>query len=146
MQEERACRRCREEVNSLQNDYRAIVPVLEAAGLSEDQRDWQSWMWAAGAVATRTMHFPGDSVGCLTPFGDMFNFGPPAPPIPPKLPLDSDYACPDTRSCHEAAAVKSDNTGVETCLAFAPVFIPFLQAFHSILTVHAHGQTRSHAP
>jgi hypothetical protein len=111
VQEQHACDRCGKEVSSMQMNYRVASPVLEAAGLREDERDWQSWLFAAGAVATRSMHFPGDSVGCLTPFGDMFNFFPPTPPVTPKIPLDSDYMFLQAGSCHKVSEMVSDIAG-----------------------------------
>jgi hypothetical protein len=71
---------------AMQADHRESQALLTALHLSEKFRSWPAWVFAAGAVATRTMHFPGSEAGCLTPFGDLHNYQPPCGPVVPETP------------------------------------------------------------
>jgi hypothetical protein len=63
----------------------AARPALAALALAPKWRSRGAWLWAASTLSSRTMYVPGDAAGCLTPFGDMLNYGPPPPPVTPAL-------------------------------------------------------------
>lgn len=85
-------------------DWQAAQPILAALQLPGKFRSRAAWLLAAGAVASRSMHVPFDDVGCLTPFGDMFNYAPPPAPTPPIVP--SDGAPYQALLSHHAGAVQ----------------------------------------
>ena len=70
----------------LEDTFAEALPVLSALDLPPSLRNLNAWLWAAGTIATRCMHLPGNSAGCLTPLADMFNYWPPEAPVPPNLP------------------------------------------------------------
>ncbi|KAI8107997.1 hypothetical protein M9434_006029 [Picochlorum sp. BPE23] len=41
----------------------------------------KAWTWALSTLSSRTMYMEGDTVGVLTPYGDLHNYGCPPPPF-----------------------------------------------------------------
>jgi hypothetical protein len=49
---------------------------------------WEAWAWASATLNSRTMHIAEDPTGgVLNPYGDMFNYSPPPPPITSNFPF-----------------------------------------------------------
>ena len=72
----------------MRKDHSTAQQLLESLELPAKFRTWSAWIFAAGAVASRTMHFPESAVGCLVPFGDMHNYHPPPAPALPNFPSE----------------------------------------------------------
>jgi histone-lysine N-methyltransferase SETD3 len=72
-------------VERARTDWRGAWPVMQELGLPRKWTCLRAWLWASGAVLSRTMHLPGAPAGCLVPFGDLFNYRPPPPPFSPPL-------------------------------------------------------------
>lgn len=87
MQAAHAVQACEQVQASLASDHAQAQPMLQALGVGERLASRSAWRWAAGTVASRTMHLPGSDCGCLTPFADMHNFWPPPAPQPPTTPV-----------------------------------------------------------
>ena len=92
VQAEHACNAAERVREAAAAEWRGAGAALLALALPLKFRGLRAWQWAAGCIATRTMHVPFDDVGCLTPFGDLHNFQPPPPPTPPPLPGDAAYS------------------------------------------------------
>jgi hypothetical protein len=82
---------CHAEQERLRATYAMACPLLRALELSTNCSNFDAWCFAAGALSTRCMYLPGDTVGCLSPFADMHNYHPPPPPFGPRLPGDETY-------------------------------------------------------
>lgn len=103
MQVEHAVQACEQAQACLASDYAKAQPLLKAVGVGQRLTSWSAWRWAAGTVASRTMHLPGSDCGCLTPFADMHNFWPPPAPLPPATPAGVPRAPEGVqRSAHSA--------------------------------------------
>jgi len=68
-------------------------PVLEKLNLASKWRSKSAFFWALSTLYSRTMFLETNSegpseAGCLTPFGDLFNYAPPEGPYTPHLELD----------------------------------------------------------
>eukprot|EP00892_Ulva_mutabilis_P005124 jgi/Ulvmu1/2984/UM015_0024.1 len=87
---------CEHAQSKLASDFAHARSLLDAAGVCGRFKTRAAWRWAAGVVATRTMHMPDDVVGCLTPFADMHNFCPPTAPQPPRTPVHAQHVGGDT--------------------------------------------------
>jgi hypothetical protein len=70
--------------STLLDDFRASKVVL--AGLNVERRltTLRAYRWATSCIQSRTMYLgSGDTVGCLTPYGDLHNHTPMLRPITP---------------------------------------------------------------
>lgn len=95
---------CERAQTQLATDYAKAQGVLKAAGVCERLRTRGAWRWAAGTVASRTMHLPGSDCGCLTPLADMHNFCPPPAPQPPATPANPPHAQEGVLHCAHGAS------------------------------------------
>lgn len=77
--------RAQEAVEEAVRQWKDALPLLRALNLPPKVQSRQAWLWAAATLSTRTMAMPGDEAGALTPFGDLHNHHPPAPPYTPQL-------------------------------------------------------------
>jgi hypothetical protein len=116
MQVSDAIMACLAAQDELRDGHAAAQPLLQALHVPARYRTASAWRWATGAISTRTMHLPGDSVGCLTPFADMHNYWPPPPPVPPRVPVDTDYEWPAARQA-PAAPAKDAPAAVTTAVS-----------------------------
>lgn len=64
------------EIQRAHIDYNTALPLLKELNIT---CTWDDWIWAASTLSSRTMYLPSDAAGCLTPFGDLHNYGPPPP-------------------------------------------------------------------
>jgi histone-lysine N-methyltransferase SETD3 len=77
-------------------------PVLQKLNLPSKYRSENAFIWALSTLYSRSMFLPtdgdleGSSAGCLTPFGDLFNYAPPSAPYTPHLELSSGMKLPTT--------------------------------------------------
>ncbi len=62
-----------------------VLPVLQELRLPRRFLSLAAWTWAASTLMSRTMYLPFDLAGALTPFGDLANYQPPAPPFTPNI-------------------------------------------------------------
>ena len=97
---------------AMQADHAEAAPLLAALRLPLRFTARAAWRFAAGAVASRSMHFPGDTVGVLTPFADMHNYAPPPPPVPPCVPGDPSYQMPESAPCNVPSAQSPEQAHV----------------------------------
>lgn len=88
LQASHAIQSCHRARLCLRQDHSTAQKLLESLELPAKFRSWSAWTFAAGAVATRTMHFPDSDAGCLVPFGDMHNYHPPPAPELPNFPAE----------------------------------------------------------
>jgi hypothetical protein len=61
-----------------------VQGLMEGIRLPKKLRTHSAYLWAHQTLTSRTMFLPTDSAGCLTPFGDLFNYCPPPPPFTPR--------------------------------------------------------------
>lgn len=69
-------------------------PVLEKLNLPSKWTTKSAFLWALSTLYSRTMYLKTETeglpeAGCLTPFGDLFNYAPPEGPYTPHLEIDS---------------------------------------------------------
>ena len=71
--------------------HQTALPYLQRLHVPTDE---STWLWALSTLSSRTMYLDDESAGCLTPFGDLFNYMPPPPPYTPQLELEEEDAHP----------------------------------------------------
>jgi hypothetical protein len=88
-------------------------PVLQKMHLPSKWTSKSAFLWALATIMSRSMWIDlqtgeESSAGCLTPFGDLFNYAPPEAPYTPHLELDMSH--PHSQSKHEVVAEDDKNS------------------------------------
>ena len=65
--------------------WRDMQLYLKGLKLPDKLRSWKAWQWALSTIFSRTMFFPPCPVGCLMPWGDLFNHASLPPPYAPNF-------------------------------------------------------------
>jgi hypothetical protein len=72
--------------------WKQMRPILVSLQLPSRFTSLHAWIWALSTLSSRTMYLRtsvndthDSGGGCLTPFGDLFNYEPPPPPLTPSL-------------------------------------------------------------
>ncbi|KAL4551716.1 hypothetical protein Ndes2526B_g05984 [Nannochloris sp. 'desiccata'] len=94
-------------------------PVLDNLNFPSKWRSRSAFLWALSALYSRTMFLGSDSeAGCLTPFGDLFNYEPPEAPYTPHLELSLTQEPLEERDCDATTAslTTPSGSGGDGCL------------------------------
>ena len=76
---QRAIFRAKEEAVS---SYETVHTSLSGMGCMDKRfKTLSAWIWALSTLSSRTMYMQGDTIGVLTPYGDLHNYGCPPPPF-----------------------------------------------------------------
>lgn len=94
-------------VAEAKSQWESARPALRALDMAVKWRTLAAWLWATATIASRTMYVPWDTVGALTPFGDLHNYEPPPPPCTPDL-LLADNTAPEDADTATASSSSGD--------------------------------------
>ena len=78
---EHAIEVARDSIEAVRSSWRRVDDLMDAVQLPRKFRTFGAYVWAHQTLISRTMYLPDDAAGCLTPFGDLFNYCPPPPPF-----------------------------------------------------------------
>lgn len=92
LQFENAVTQARESVKAVKSSWRLVQDLMEGMKLLAKFRSFGAFLWAHQTLTSRTMYLPDDAAGCLTPYGDLFNYCPPPPPFTPEDVFTEDLA------------------------------------------------------
>ena len=61
--------------------FRGAQPLMRALNLPDKLTSLNAYRWTVSCIKSRTMFMTGDTVGCLTPYGDLHNHAPKLQPV-----------------------------------------------------------------